>query len=63
MRIIVDSDACTGHGRCAVVAAAVYVLDDDGLNRMNESEVPSGLEDEARQGAASCPERAITLID
>ena len=63
MRIIVDLDACTGHGRCAALAPEVYSLNEEGLNGTHETVVPPGLEDQARRGASNCPERAITLVD
>ena len=63
MRIVVDHDLCSGHGRCAAVAPDVYVLDDDGFSAVTELDVPAHLEDAARAGANNCPERAITLID
>ena len=63
MKIIVDNDACSGHGRCAALAPSVYVLDDLGYNSMNETEVSPENEAAARVGANNCPERAITLVD
>ena len=39
MKIIVDTAACSGHGRCAALAPSVYVLDNLGYNSMNETEV------------------------
>ena len=32
MKVIVDPDVCTGHGRCWTNAAAVYTLDENGYN-------------------------------
>ena len=63
MKIIVDTAACSGHGRCAALAPSVYTLDDTGYNSMNETEVAPGHEAAARIGANNCPERAITLVD
>jgi ferredoxin len=62
MRIVVDHDLCSGHGRCAAVAPDIYVLDGNGFSAVNELDVPGDLEDAARAGANNCPERAITLI-
>ena len=63
MRIVVDPEACTGHGRCWALAAEVYDADDDGYCATREREVPPELEAAARRGAAACPERAITVLD
>jgi ferredoxin len=61
MRIEVDPDACTGHGRCWSLAPEAYDADDDGYCSTRGLDVPPELEEQARKGAASCPERAITL--
>jgi ferredoxin len=63
MRIIVDHEICTGHGRCASVAPSVYTLDDSGFSAITELEVGPGDEAAARAGANNCPERAITIVD
>ena len=64
MRVKIDGEHCTGHGRCAKYAPNVFILDDDGYNtdRGNEIDVPEGEEDNAKRGMKSCPERAITLV-
>jgi ferredoxin len=61
MRIEVDSDACTGHGRCWSLAPEVFDADDDGYCATRERDVPPELEEQARRAAANCPERAITV--
>jgi len=63
MRIIVDHDVCTGHGRCAAVAPSVYSLDDAGFSAITETDVAPEHEAAARTGANNCPERAITIVD
>jgi ferredoxin len=61
VRIDVDPERCTGHGRCWSVAPEVYEADDDGYCATRSLDVPAELEEAARRGATSCPERAITL--
>lgn len=63
LRAICDKSICQGHGRCEAMAPEVYVLDDNGYLAGAEIEVPPGLEDAARLGAASCPEEAITIVE
>ena len=63
MHISVDRELCSGHGRCAVVAATVYALDDEGFCAIDEADVLPGHEEAARKGANNCPERAITVVD
>lgn len=64
MRVKIDQELCTGHGRCQVLAGRVYKLDSNGYNidRGKTLEIPTGLEAEAREGAKLCPERAITIL-
>lgn len=63
MKIVVDPDVCTGHGRCWSLAGEVYEADDDGYCATRTLDVPPGLEQAARTGARNCPERAITVQD
>lgn len=65
MRYLVESDLCTGHGRCYSLAPEVYDADDDGFNadRGAVIEVQQDSEANAVLGAKSCPERAIMLRD
>ena len=63
MRVELDRDRCQGHGRCYVLASAVYEADDDGYGLVVSAEVPPELEDAAILGANNCPENAITVID
>ena len=63
MRVRVDADVCTGHGRCYALAPDVFAPDDFGHCEIVVAggEVPEALEAQARTGAASCPELAISL--
>lgn len=63
MKITVDTEKCTGHARCHAAASAVYTLDSDGFNAVRETQVEPGQEAAAREGAAACPERAISIIE
>jgi ferredoxin len=62
MRIVLDTERCTGHGRCYAIAPEVYDADDEGhcLLRFTD-EVPADLADRARTAAANCPEQALTV--
>jgi ferredoxin len=63
MRIEVDADRCTGHGRCYTLAPAVFDADDEGRCATTSLDVPPDREGDALLGARNCPERAITVID
>ena len=63
MKILVDRERCTGHGRCYTLAPDVYEPDDDGYCLEQVTPVPPALKERALLGAANCPEDAITVID
>jgi ferredoxin len=66
MKVHIDEEKCSGHGRCAKFAPNVFRLDDeDGYNsdRGKTIAVPAGEEANARLGIKSCPERAISIAE
>ncbi len=63
MRIRIDTDACTGHGRCYALAPDVFEPDDEGHSLARVDVVPEGLYDQARLAVGNCPEQAITVVD
>ena len=64
MRIVLDADRCTGHGRCYALAPEVYDADDEGHCVLRVTgEVPAELADKARTAADNCPERALSVVD
>lgn len=65
MKVAVDGELCSGHGRCYSLAPDVYEADDEGYNARRGSvvDVPDDQEEPARSGAQSCPEGALTVIE
>ena len=63
MKIRVDSDVCVGHGRCQLFAPEVFGENERGHCLILLEDVPPELQDAARLGADSCPEKAITILD
>lgn len=63
MKIKVDRSICAGHALCAGRAPDVYTLDEEGFCSSDNVVVPEDKHEQARDGAAICPERAITLIE
>jgi ferredoxin len=61
VKIVVDADRCTGHGRCYSLAPELFDSDDDGHSVVIAAEVPAGLEAQARLAAENCPETCISL--
>ena len=64
MKLTLDEDVCTGHGRCYALAPDVFDADDDGHCVLRfDGDVPPDLEAKARAGAANCPEEALEVSD
>ena len=61
MKIRIDTDLCTGHGRCYSLAPALFDCDDEGFGQVIDENVAPDLEADARRAVANCPERAISL--
>ena len=61
MKVIVDREKCSGHARCNAIGPDIYELDDDGYIALSQCEVPAHLEQQAIDGADSCPEGAIRV--
>jgi ferredoxin len=63
MRVHIDLEACTGHGRCYALASDIFDSDDMGHSVARFDEVPTELEDQARIAVMNCPEQAISVTD
>ncbi len=65
MRISIDPELCAGHARCWETAPGLIDDDEDGRGAVRNpgASIPPELEDEARQAARVCPERAVLLFD
>ena len=63
MKIRIDHDACTGHGRCYTLAPALFAADDEGNGQVIDEMVPPEREVDARRAVGSCPERAVIIED
>ena len=63
MKLRIDEDVCTGHGRCYVLAPELFEPDDYGHGKLLAEDVPEDLADKARLAVSNCPERAISLED
>ncbi|MGD1171162.1 ferredoxin [Mycobacterium seoulense] len=61
IRIVVDADRCTGHGRCYTLAPDVFDADEVGHSVVLVTEVSGELEAQAVTAEQNCPEGAISL--
>jgi ferredoxin len=65
MKLAFDAGLCRGHGRCYYLAEDLLTEDDEGYvtARGQVVDVPADQVEDARNAAASCPERAITVLE
>jgi ferredoxin len=64
VKVSIDPKVCTGHGLCYMTAPEVFVDDEHGYGQvLNDGDVAPADEEAAANGAANCPERAITIIN
>ena len=62
MKVHLDRERCQGHGRCYVLAPAVFSPDDDGYGYVITDDVSPDLEEAAHKGVNNCPEDAIVIV-
>ena len=60
-RIRIDTDICTGHGRCYMLAPDLFEADDSGYGVVTRPDVPDSLLEQAESARQNCPERAIFI--
>jgi ferredoxin len=63
VKIRVDTDICSGQARCNATAPHVFVLNEEGYNDTDDTEVSEADLADASRGALACPEGAITIVD
>lgn len=64
VRVSIDGETCSGHGRCYVLSPALFTDDDEGYGQVvGDGDVPSDLIEDAERAVSGCPERAVALSD
>ncbi len=64
MKVTLDPELCTGHGRCYALAPDVFAPDDFGHCEVLVPEpVEGALIAQARHGVDNCPERALSIVE
>ena len=61
-RLAVDPITCTGHGLCAELLPEAIALDEWGYPLLAHGDLPRELLRRARSVAATCPTRALKLV-
>ena len=63
MKVRIDADRCTGHGRCYSLSPDVFEADEQGHGVVRFEVVPPELEAAAHSAVNNCPEQAIAIIN
>jgi ferredoxin len=62
VKLIIDYDRCTGHGRCFALVPELFVDDENGYGQVLDSgDVPDHLVAAAERAIRACPEQSIRL--
>ncbi len=61
MKAYVDKDTCISCGLCPSLCPEVFEMEDDGKAGVITDEVPSSVEDSAKEAEESCPTNAISV--
>ena len=63
MKVRIDAEACTGHGRCYTLAPEVFDSDEFGHGSVISEDVPAALREKALIGLHNCPEKAVSIVE
>ena len=61
LRLVLDTEKCTGHGRCYALAPDLFDSDDAGRSVLLVEDPSADQQALAERAVANCPEQAITL--
>jgi ferredoxin len=61
MRIVVDTDRCTGHGICESLAPDVFEVGDEGIVHVLTEDLAGELRPILESAVAECPTQALSL--
>lgn len=63
-KIVIDTDLCSGHGRCYVVAPEFFYDDSAGYGRVKEGVcLNTSNQRQVERAIKACPEGAIKIVD
>jgi len=63
VKVRIDTEACTGHGRCYTLAPEIFDSDDFGYGAVINEDVPVELHEKALIGLLNCPEQAVSIVE
>jgi ferredoxin len=63
VKILIDEDRCSGHGRCYTLVPALFDADLQGHGFVLADTLAPEQVEAARSAVRNCPEQAISIID
>jgi ferredoxin len=63
MKLLIDEDRCSGHGRCYTLVPSLFDSDEQGHGVVLVDTIAPEQVESARSAVLNCPEQAITLVD
>jgi ferredoxin len=63
LKFVIDTDVCSGHGRCYTLAPQWFDADDIGYGQVKEGAVALDQRSAMEDVASACPEGAISVVD
>lgn len=61
LRVVLDVNACVGHGRCYTLDPGTFLPDDLGHCEVVVDVIDAGSSERTRRAVAACPESALSL--
>jgi ferredoxin len=61
MRIVVDTEQCTGHGICESLAPDIFEVGEEGIVHLLTDDLPDQLRPTLESAVADCPTRSLRL--
>ena len=61
MQANVDKELCIGCELCTSICPEVFSMDDDGLAKAIDSEIPEDVQESAKEARDGCPVDAIDI--
>jgi ferredoxin len=63
VKLVIDYDRCTGHGRCFSLQPSLFTDDENGYGQViGDGEVSADQLENAQKAIRACPEQSISLV-
>jgi ferredoxin len=63
VKIVIDTDVCTGHGICESIRDDIFQVGDDGLVHLVTTDFTEADREDLIDAVDQCPTQALRLVD